>query len=264
MLWYGSREYDPAIGRFISPDSIVPDGPQGYDRYAYVNNDPVRYNDPTGHSVGCGVFCTWWYGGDDGYKGSGWGYPIRQMIAKALNVDGNAGNWQTEWAHGLLEQNEVHLVGQALEDLKIDPKLLALQDKLIARAESDPRYGQEAYTPHPSIGNSVTFGESGTNNMLVDATNEDTWTVRAAEVDANLNVDAQGAITINYHVDDTLDLKPDWTSGVRTGFSGFAYNVVTTIAGPIWTNNLGGNDQMKVYADWTTQIDPTEVGNQPR
>jgi RHS repeat-associated protein len=53
LLWYGSRHYDPELGRFIQPDSIVPlasQGVQAWDRYAYVNNNPVRYNDPTGHT----------------------------------------------------------------------------------------------------------------------------------------------------------------------------------------------------------------------
>ena len=54
LLWYGSRHYDPQLGRFISPDSIVPtttQGVQAYDRYAYVNNNPLRFTDPTGHMV---------------------------------------------------------------------------------------------------------------------------------------------------------------------------------------------------------------------
>ena len=33
---------------------MVPDGVQGYDRYAYVNNDPVRYSDPSGHMAWMG------------------------------------------------------------------------------------------------------------------------------------------------------------------------------------------------------------------
>ena len=39
LLWCGSRHYDPALGRFIQPDSIVPvasQGVQAHDRYAYV------------------------------------------------------------------------------------------------------------------------------------------------------------------------------------------------------------------------------------
>ena len=42
MLWYGSRHFDPELGRFISPDSIVSDpyNPQSYDRCAYGSNNP--------------------------------------------------------------------------------------------------------------------------------------------------------------------------------------------------------------------------------
>jgi RHS repeat-associated protein len=52
IYFFQSRWFDPALGRFMSPDSIVPTGSQGtqaWDRYAFVNNNPVRYNDPTGH-----------------------------------------------------------------------------------------------------------------------------------------------------------------------------------------------------------------------
>ena len=49
-----SRFFDPSLGRFTSPDTIVPtstQGTQAWDRYAFVNNNPVRYNDPTGHQT---------------------------------------------------------------------------------------------------------------------------------------------------------------------------------------------------------------------
>jgi hypothetical protein len=52
---YGARWYDSALGRWLQPDTIVPlesQGVQAWDRYAYVNNNPVRYNDPTGHCSG--------------------------------------------------------------------------------------------------------------------------------------------------------------------------------------------------------------------
>jgi RHS repeat-associated protein len=49
-----ARIYDPAIGRFMTADSIVPDAfdAQSYNRYAYVGNRPLSATDPTGHCAG--------------------------------------------------------------------------------------------------------------------------------------------------------------------------------------------------------------------
>jgi RHS repeat-associated protein len=48
---YNARYYSPLFGRFLSPDSIVPNpaNPQDFNRYAYVRNNPLRYTDPSGH-----------------------------------------------------------------------------------------------------------------------------------------------------------------------------------------------------------------------
>jgi RHS repeat-associated protein len=53
LMDYNARFYDPLLGRFTSPDSIVPDAGSvvGYNRYVYVNNNPVRYTDPSGHKL---------------------------------------------------------------------------------------------------------------------------------------------------------------------------------------------------------------------
>jgi RHS repeat-associated protein len=57
LYFYGARWYDSALGRFTSPDSIIPaqQGVMGNDRYAYVNNSPINYNDPTGHIKDCSL-----------------------------------------------------------------------------------------------------------------------------------------------------------------------------------------------------------------
>ncbi|MBE7435990.1 MAG: RHS repeat-associated core domain-containing protein [Anaerolineales bacterium] len=49
LMFYNARWYDPSLGRFAQADSIIPPGVQGLDRYAYVNNSPVNYVDPSGH-----------------------------------------------------------------------------------------------------------------------------------------------------------------------------------------------------------------------
>jgi RHS repeat-associated protein len=48
---YGARWYDPAIGRFLAADSIVPNpgDSQALNRYMYVAGNPVKYVDPSGH-----------------------------------------------------------------------------------------------------------------------------------------------------------------------------------------------------------------------
>ena len=84
LYYYGARYYDPSIGRFISPDTIVssaplPNGeripaltvsyhveehspytsggaprvmdPQELNRYSYALNNPLRYTDPQGNQV---------------------------------------------------------------------------------------------------------------------------------------------------------------------------------------------------------------------
>ena len=55
LPWFGlvnmnARPYDPAIGRFLSPDPYVqmPDFTQNFNRYAYAFNNPMKFVDPDG------------------------------------------------------------------------------------------------------------------------------------------------------------------------------------------------------------------------
>ena len=51
--WYylNARYYDPNVGRFLSPDTILGanGGLQGYNLFAYCNNNPVMFADPSGN-----------------------------------------------------------------------------------------------------------------------------------------------------------------------------------------------------------------------
>jgi RHS repeat-associated protein len=53
---FGARYNSSQYGRFMSPDSTAYSGlknPQSWNLYAYTLNNPLRYVDPTGHTVEC-------------------------------------------------------------------------------------------------------------------------------------------------------------------------------------------------------------------
>ena len=53
LIDMNGRMYDPALGRFLSPDPYVqmPDDLQNYNRYSYCLNNPLKYTDPSGEFI---------------------------------------------------------------------------------------------------------------------------------------------------------------------------------------------------------------------
>ena len=49
LMYYNARYYDPALGTFISPDTIVPNPNLAidYNRYTYARANPLRILDPS-------------------------------------------------------------------------------------------------------------------------------------------------------------------------------------------------------------------------
>ena len=54
LINMNARLFDPAIGRFLSPDPIIqmPDLSQNFNRYSYCLNNPLRYVDKNGEFFG--------------------------------------------------------------------------------------------------------------------------------------------------------------------------------------------------------------------
>jgi RHS repeat-associated protein len=52
MYDFGARIYRPDLGRFMTADSVVPDGldSQSWNRHAFVRNNPLAFVDPSGHA----------------------------------------------------------------------------------------------------------------------------------------------------------------------------------------------------------------------
>jgi RHS repeat-associated protein len=53
LIKFGTRYYDPTIGRWTQPDPIAGDisQPNTINRYAYVGSDPINGVDPTGQNI---------------------------------------------------------------------------------------------------------------------------------------------------------------------------------------------------------------------
>jgi RHS repeat-associated protein len=53
LHYYVARWYDPVTAHFAQADTIIPQPGNSADwnRYAYVNYNPIKYNDPTGHCL---------------------------------------------------------------------------------------------------------------------------------------------------------------------------------------------------------------------
>lgn len=75
LYFYGSRWYDPALGRFAQADVLIPgiNNPLAFDRYAYVFDNPIIYIDPNGYTPYCSGANIWvedcvWTGNDPGGK----------------------------------------------------------------------------------------------------------------------------------------------------------------------------------------------------
>jgi len=80
------RGYSPKLGRFLSPDTIVPSyaNPQSLNRYSYVYNAPINYIDPSGHDAD--YFCS----GSNDYSSSCTGY-VQDQATLGSNLGGGNG-----------------------------------------------------------------------------------------------------------------------------------------------------------------------------
>lgn len=102
---YTARMYDPSLGRFAQADTIIPGGVQGLDRYAYVNNAPTRFTDPSGHKCVPVEEC----------GGHGYGYSRNKKAAPKIVVfEDYTGSWSSFPDTMEAIENKAYLLGLKL------------------------------------------------------------------------------------------------------------------------------------------------------
>ncbi len=125
LINMNGRMYDPLLARFLSPDDYVqmPMSPQGFNRYSYCLNNPIRYTDPSGElftwnfgkhgfsfglnfsplgiPLGFGINIGWADGvsvggyGEIGYRVGGSGFGSGISFSQSLNYNVSNGQWST-------------------------------------------------------------------------------------------------------------------------------------------------------------------------
>jgi RHS repeat-associated protein len=107
LMYYNARYYDPLLSRFSSADTIIPQPgkPLDWDRYAYVNNNPIRNIDPSGHITQ--------------EEDQDAGNILQQLEAFDVAIKIDWGTKQNKWNNGLWTLNELRMVLDAVTDLAI-------------------------------------------------------------------------------------------------------------------------------------------------
>jgi len=89
LYFYKARYYDPQLGRFIQPDSMISDtsNPQALNRYSYVLNNPLRFVDPSGKYEEDFHFYVTYYA----FRAKGWSdFTAARVATFAQYVDDNS------------------------------------------------------------------------------------------------------------------------------------------------------------------------------
>jgi RHS repeat-associated protein len=182
LLFFNARWLDPVTGRFAQADTIVPTGTQGtqaWDRYAFVNNNPVRYTDPSGHMIvagdGEGGAAYWALYHDDGpdtkddekYKEKCTDAGCTEFVSSALHNGGglpNTDSWTPDLDCGSA-WNKADLLYDHLIGLGYRPLTLSIMPKgAPASSMMTPDQIQQWFVDNKIPANSIAFYQLDTKN----------------------------------------------------------------------------------------------------
>jgi RHS repeat-associated protein len=210
LLDYNARYYSATLGRFISPDSIVPDPTSsgGFNRYRYTRNNPCKYTDPSGHCI-------------VGYSGSDEGVRMNQGPYGTSGICPN-----TE--HPILEAHA------AIEEYH---KSLPPPSPPIADAQS-------LHIP-ANLGQVSGFAPSGGFDLVYNNHSRDLtlFAIAGAQGTLGAEVSIKGQYNLIFNIgDDNLNYSGQFVFGNLTGA-----NVLGFTGGGAYTPMQGGDNIFEYY-----------------
>lgn len=249
LLDYKARMYDAFSGRFIQPDTLVPEpgSSQGYNRYTYAKDNPILYSDPSGH-------CSWL------------ALPIIIISAYEIAIythlihkpsvpeDAFASTISDLVSLGYEHAKHANIIGEGLNDLQNDPSVQYAQDRVIEKIKSDSRYGHEAYTLPDSKDLSSSFnavGSSGNWKQAALENNQAFWMVHNGALSAtNTSVADDGTISTTWEINDSFDFIPNFQK------RDLEYNLFAVPTYFIYNVIFGAKEKFPITAQWKEVISP--------
>jgi RHS repeat-associated protein len=125
LVYMGARHYDPLIGRFLSidPAGFSESNPHSFNRYAYANNNPMKYTDPDGRDA-VGIV----------YKGyqvdTGFGFKLRLGHGGVLLIDNDNGRTKY-YEYGRYDPNGKGIIGEKLPQNEGNIRTVSVPDAVI-------------------------------------------------------------------------------------------------------------------------------------
>lgn len=138
LYFYNARWYDSSLSRFAQADALVPNpsNPQSWDRYSYTMNNPIRYNDPTGHiaqnevdeaekylqelkAFGVEIAVDWGMDSNGKWKNGRWELrdliTVRDAVLDLANFMGGVDNFRVYIENVLIDRGDIRTPGHALD-----------------------------------------------------------------------------------------------------------------------------------------------------
>jgi RHS repeat-associated protein len=261
LMDYNARYYSARLGRFVSPDTIVPrlGNSQSLNRYSYVLNRPLQGGDPTGH---------------DGPIEQLWDKVVIKSQKLADNVlrfpeggRGSGGSWvDTDWAGRVILER--YLVGEEDWVIDNDPDWSEymkgndtlrsdMQANAIDTAQTLQRSNQNNLAIDQSFSQAIENGESNVGYQYLHGTNANVgdFQIQGSAAINPVNTGYRVDLDLTYTWNDVIDYNPQYSTDI---FKNNIAGIISYGMADPYSIHITWDEKSSVYLDQNGDFDRVE------